>query len=58
MSGGFKQTSQQLIKATSAKKSPVSFLYAEVKVDVLTANNNDVKLVETRPKIVVSFREH
>ena len=55
MSGGFKQTSQQLIKATSAKKSPVSFLYAEVNVDVLTANNNDVKLVETRTKIVVSF---
>ena len=44
-----------MIKATNAKKSPVSFLYAEVKVDVLTANNNDVKLVETRTKIVASF---
>ena len=55
MSGGFKQTSKQVIKATSAKKSPVSFLYAEANVHVLTANKNDVKLVETRTNIVVSF---
>ena len=55
MSGGFKQTSNQVIKATSAKKLPVSFLYAEANVYVLTANNSDVKLGEARTKRVVSF---
>ena len=55
MSGGFKQTRKQVVKATSVKKTLVSFLYAQANVDVLTANNNDVKLVETRTNIVVSF---
>ena len=60
MSRGLKQTSKKVVKPFYLKDDNgdeifVSFLDAEANVDVFRANNNGVKLVETRTKIVVSF---